>query len=166
MLRIVAAKRETAPAKLVQVAPRLGRLISRTLEKLDPPLSIRQFLVLQRIAEGTRRNVDLARVVPVSRPTMSGVIDRLVAMGMVDRELDAVDRRATALSLSASGRRVLRSHRRRLEDEVKRVLTDLTPRELAELSRGMAALERALDSRAARAAAGAVEADEPAEVGR
>jgi DNA-binding MarR family transcriptional regulator len=152
MLSIMAPAR-SVQARLVQVVPRLVRIMARALEGLDPPLSVRQFLVLQRIDEGARRNVDLARVIRVSGPTMSGVVDRLVSMGLVERVLDEDDRRAVSLSLTPEGRAVLASHSRRLEAELGKLLAHVGHRGRTELSKGIDVLDAALESKRARARA-------------
>ena len=119
--------------QLVRTIPRWARLLGQELEGLAPSLSLRQFLVLRRIDEGARRTVDVARAVRVTSPTMTRVIDRLVQMGLVTRDLDPDDRRALRLALTAAGRRLLQARRRALEARVREVLVDdgrATPAEL------------------------------------
>jgi DNA-binding MarR family transcriptional regulator len=139
--------------QLVRTIPRWARLLGQELEGLAPSLSLRQFLVLQRIDEGARRTVDVARAVRVTSPTMTRVIDRLVQMGLVTRDLDPDDRRVLRLALTAAGRRLLQARRRALEARVREVLVDdgrATPAELDAVLLACQMLTRAMDARKGR----------------
>jgi long-chain acyl-CoA synthetase len=57
----------------------------------------------------------------VSRPSVTGVIDGLVARGLVRRDPDATDRRRIDLGLTDDGRRVLAQ----ADGEVERRLTEI-----------------------------------------
>lgn len=159
---------ETPFDALTSVVPRAARFLAVVLESLDPPLSLRQFLVLDRIAAGTRRNVDLARRVQVSGPTISGVVDRLVLMGLVDRAVSADDRRAVTLSLTTRGRRILARHKTRLTAEVESLLRQggAEPSELEAVLIACLALDRALDVHREHVLASAEVAAETPEPGR
>lgn len=67
-----------------------------------------QFAALVTIGE--RPGIDqatLAGAIAYDRVTLGGVVDRLVAKGLVGREVSPKDRRARVLELSAEGRAVL-----------------------------------------------------------
>jgi DNA-binding MarR family transcriptional regulator len=138
---------------VLRTVPRWARLLGQELEGLSPPLSLRQFLVLQRIDEGTSRNVDLARTIRVTSPTMTGVIDRLVDMGLVQRDVEPADRRSFRLGLTAPGRRILNRHSRLLEARIRQVLMDdgkATETDLDAVGRAFEVLTRAMDARRRR----------------
>jgi DNA-binding MarR family transcriptional regulator len=138
---------------IVRTIPRWARLLGQELEGLEPSLSLRQFLVLQRIDEGNRRTVDVARAVRVTSPTMTRVIDRLVQTGLVTREADPDDRRVLRLALTPAGQRLLERRRQVLQTRVREVLVDdgrATPEELASVEVACQVLTRALDARKQR----------------
>lgn len=142
-----------AAAAVARLVPRLARYAGNRLDQSDPPLGLTQFYVLQRIAEGTRRGTDLARRSGVSGPTMSGVLDRLAAAGLVRREADPADRRASAVTLTERGASVLAAGDRRLVDAIDSLLEGAPHEDRAAVVRACALIERALDARVAQRAA-------------
>ena len=142
---------------ILLTVPRWARFLGQELEQLDPPLSVRQFLVLQRIDAGTSRTTDLARAVRVTSPTMTRVIDRLVEIGFVRREADQDDRRAIRLGLTPAGRRVLARHSRTLAAGIRALLDEAgtTAEEFAIVKDACAILSGAIDIRRAKEKAAA-----------
>jgi DNA-binding MarR family transcriptional regulator len=99
---------EVAAAALAEVVPRLARSLASALES-DPDisLSLRQYRVLQRLAERPHRTTELASSSGISQPSASATIAALEGRGLVERSADASDRRATLIQLSPAGRDVL-----------------------------------------------------------
>ena len=137
---------------ILHTVPRWARFLGQELEQLDPPLSVRQFLVLQRIEAGTSRTTELAKTVRVTSPTMTRVIDRLVEMGLVHRETDPDDRRAIRLALTPAGRRVLARQSKELSARIRLVLDEAgaTHDELRAVDAACEILGAALDIRRAK----------------
>jgi len=142
---------------ILHTVPRWARFLGQELEQLDPPLSVRQFLVLQRIEAGTSRTTELAKTVRVTSPTMTRVIDRLVEMGLVHRETDPDDRRAIRLALTPAGRRVLARHSKELSARIRLVLDEAgaTHDELRAVDAACEILGAALDIRRTKETAAA-----------
>jgi DNA-binding MarR family transcriptional regulator len=142
---------------ILRTVPRWARFLGQELEQLDPPLSVRQFLVLQRIDAGTSRTTDLAKTVRVTSPTMTRVIDRLVEMSLVRREADPNDRRAIRLGLTPAGRRVLGRHSKQLSARIRLVLDEAgaTHDELGTVNTACEILGGALDIRRTKESASA-----------
>jgi DNA-binding MarR family transcriptional regulator len=132
---------------LAALVPRLSRFVSLHLEHGDQPISVSQFYVLQRIATGTTRGVDLAQRARVSGPTMSGIVDRLVQAGFVARDANAEDRRVVEMSLTPAGRALLGERTSSLEESFSLLLQRATPHQLDELERTCELLARSLDDR-------------------
>ena len=65
---------------------------------------------------------ELARVLHVHKSTITGIVQRLEARGLVRRETDATDARRIRLTLSASGRRMAGPLAGTTEAAVRRVL--------------------------------------------
>jgi DNA-binding MarR family transcriptional regulator len=69
-------------------------------------MTLAQATTLRALAiEGDRRSTDLSRHLGVSPSTLTRNLDRLEDRGLVERSVDANDRRATRISLTATGRK-------------------------------------------------------------
>lgn len=115
---------------------------------LSTPLTMQQLKVLALIAAEPDRATghDLADTMSVSVSTMSGLVDRLVEHGMVQRNNDPDDRRIRRLTVTANGvatlRNLLSSSTRAMPPAV---LERLAEEDLRALVQGMAALDRAME---------------------
>ncbi|WP_425586491.1 MarR family winged helix-turn-helix transcriptional regulator [Streptomyces ziwulingensis] len=89
----------------------------------------------------------------IGLPTASRLCDRLVAAGMLERELHPHDRREVRLSLTGQGRRVLREVAERRTRALASALAELDPGDRAALGRGLASLAATRRTRPARAPA-------------
>ncbi len=94
---------------LVRLEIALWNHISASLqEKHD--LSLAFFEVLYAIGRtegGSLRVGDIARALMITVGAASKLVDRIVAAGLVRRELDSEDRRASCLALTVTGQRRL-----------------------------------------------------------
>jgi long-chain acyl-CoA synthetase len=86
-------------------AARLAKQVELALDAAD--LSLPQYRVMVFLAEGSAGASALAGTLAVSRPTITVVVDGLVAKGFVERQGDEVDRRKVHHRLTRSGRRAL-----------------------------------------------------------
>ncbi len=83
---------------------------------------------------------ELAQLEGVSHPTMSRIIAALIDQGLVAREKDLTDRRASRLSLTEAGRAAyLRVYERRLK-LIGAVLDRLKPETVADLLAALSAI--------------------------
>ncbi|MEO1686973.1 MAG: MarR family transcriptional regulator [Pseudomonadota bacterium] len=94
-------------AHLIAAANR--RLEDELAAQLRPRgLSIEQFRVLESLArDGEATMGALAGAVLVERPTLTKIVDRMSAAGLVRRAPDAVDRRRVHLRLTEAGARMV-----------------------------------------------------------
>lgn len=100
---------------LADLAPRLGRVISKALESDEgDQLTLRQYRLLERLTEHPHRTTELAATSGVSQATASSAISALESRGWVQREPDPEDGRATLLVISDEGLRVWASGRERV----------------------------------------------------
>ncbi|MBL8831578.1 MAG: MarR family transcriptional regulator [Rhodospirillales bacterium] len=101
----------------------------------DLDLTPTQFAALAKISErGEVSQNLLGRMTAMDPATIQGVIQRLMARGLIDRRPDPNDRRATLLRLSAPGRTLTREAIRRAHHVSKGVLEPLTPDDRAQLT--------------------------------
>ncbi len=96
---------DTAWRAAAHAAARLAKQVELALDAAD--LSLPQYRVMVFLAEGSAGASALAGTLAVSRPTITVVVDGLVAKGFVERQGDEVDRRKVHHRLTPSGRRAL-----------------------------------------------------------
>lgn len=113
-------------------------------------LSIPQFDLLSTLTEGEGiSQSELAERLYVTKGNVSGLVDRLVQAGLVERRAIAGDRRSYAMHLTSEGRRLAEAGIAAQRDFVSGTLGKMPKAELAELDRLILAwrdLARAVDA--------------------
>ena len=94
-----------APATPGRVVARLARQVELALTTVD--LTLPQYRVLGILGGGPEASSVLAEKLAVSRPSVTGVVDGLVARGLARRDPDAADRRRIGIEMTGDGRRLL-----------------------------------------------------------
>ena len=84
---------------------------------------------------------DLHRALAHKRSTLTSILDRLEARGLIDRTTDARDRRTFVISLTAQGRALSRRVSSHLAAFESRVLKRVSARDMAAFARVLDALE-------------------------
>ena len=96
--------------RIVRSEEELHAVVVRWLEPVSMPadLTLRQVQVLALVrATPDLTGQDLARVLDVTTPTMSGIVERIVSRGWLERRPDPADRRRQLLRVTAAGAEVL-----------------------------------------------------------
>lgn len=133
----------------VAVAPRLRLAVMRIARILrqnvdtgsDLPTTLLSVLgTVDRLGPVTLG--DLAGAEGVQPPSMTRLVARLEARGLVRREIDAHDRRVARVQLTDEGRRLLSRSRTRRTAFLAQRLRALTPGDLAALEAALPVLER------------------------
>jgi long-chain acyl-CoA synthetase len=88
-----------------RVAAWLSKRVEVALATVD--LTLPQYRVLGILAEGSSAASGLADRLAVRRPSITAVVDGLVARDLVDRRQEEDDRRRVALRLTPAGARIL-----------------------------------------------------------
>jgi len=135
----------------------------------DLELTRAQLRTLTLLAEGPDRMTSIAARLGISLPAATGLIDRLVAKGLVERERDPEDRRAVICAVAPEGWKALDRFSEVGRDEFEEVVRWLTPDELETVVAGVALVVDAIDrAEASRkvAASENIEADRDARSGR
>lgn len=118
----------------------LHAIAMRWLDPMPMPteLTLRQVqvLVLVRAHPGLTGQ-ELADLLGVSTPTTSGLIDRIVTRGWLDRQPDPADRRRMLLRITAGGEQVLAALEEPAMQAKSQVLSGLSTDELTDLARLM-----------------------------
>lgn len=85
---------------------------------------------------------DLAAREQVAPPTITKVVEKLVAHGLVARSADATDRRISRVAITPKGARQLQTYRTRRTEWLAQRLRDLDPEERARLADAVEVLEK------------------------
>jgi long-chain acyl-CoA synthetase len=131
------------PAQAGRVFARLARQVELGLGTLE--LSLPQYRVMAFLADGDAASSLLAEKLAVSPPSITAVVDGLVAKGLVERKADPSDRRRLPLALTAKGATALRSADAAVHDRLTQVLSHLDDDGAQAVHASVDHLERALD---------------------
>lgn len=106
----------------------------KSLDVLDGAVTLPQFRMLAVLADiGPARSVQVARALGLEASTVTRLADRLVATGHVSRGTEEGHRGVVALELTASGQLLIRKVAAWREQELARMLGQLTIEEQAGL---------------------------------
>lgn len=111
-------------------------LETKLLREASPlPLTVPQFNLLKLMTHNGRHYVgEVADFLGVSPPAATKNIDKLEHLGLVVRTPSEGDRRATLLSVSPKGRRLVRQYDELKTQRLARVLEQFSPEEIERLS--------------------------------
>lgn len=87
---------------LTAIGPRIQRII-RGQVRPAAGLSMPQYIALRALHRGPMSSGALAQRFGVSRPTVTRMVDGLIKKGLVERQIDPIDRRVTMVSLTDAG---------------------------------------------------------------
>jgi long-chain acyl-CoA synthetase len=125
-----------------RVAAWLSKRVEVALGTVD--LTLPQFRVLGILAEGSSAASGLADRLAVRRPSITALIDGLVARGLVDRRQEQDDRRKVALRLTKEGERILDEADRAVDDYIVSIAGCLPNKEEAMALRSLELWGRAM----------------------
>lgn len=130
--------------ELVANSSSFRRAYARGLDGRRSLIAIRVLANLQ--SGGPLRIGELATREAVTQPTMTGIVNRLVADNLVERRADAQDARASAVTLTDAGRQELEQARTAAAQSVRPALETLSPDDLEILQRAANLLGRLGDT--------------------
>lgn len=109
----------------------------KLIREVSPvPLTLSQFHLLKLMfLNGEHQVGEVADFLGVSSPAATKNIDKLEALGLVVRTPSKGDRRATLLSVSSKGHRLVKRYEELTSARLARVLAKFRPEELDELCR-------------------------------
>ncbi|MBI5105051.1 MAG: MarR family transcriptional regulator [Solirubrobacterales bacterium] len=131
----------------------LGEALDRRVRALnrlvrahtDYGLSITAASVLSRLTDGPQRVTELASAEAVAQPSMTALVGRLEARGLVTRTRDQADARAVLVALTDEGRERLLDARRRRAEVLAERLRALDPDVRAAIAAALPLLDQLLD---------------------
>lgn len=140
----LAASKEALAERLTDLMQRVLRrtrpLLAEELSEVE--LTMPQYRTLALLTHGPARVCDLAEALGIRPPTASGIVDRLVAKGLVDRRPGATDRRSVSCVLTAAGRNEIDRRFHISRKRVRSIVDNLSRDALAEILHGMEILAR------------------------
>jgi len=135
----------------VLTASRLLVAISaRSLAAVQEHVTLPQFRMLVVLAGGRTKLVTLAERLAVNPSTAMRMVDRLIAAGLVDRQINPDNRRENVLRLTEAGRRIVDEVTARRREEIAAIVARMPPGQ----RRGLVAALRAFSEAGDEAPAG------------
>ncbi len=125
-------------------AARTLAIASRVVEKSLGDMTLPQLRILSLVARAPERASRLASQSDVSRPTLTGVLDGLVARGWVERTEVEGDRRGVELEATTEGRAALERAQDAVATRLDHILELVEPARRAAAIAGLEALGEAL----------------------
>jgi DNA-binding MarR family transcriptional regulator len=117
------------------------KLIMTTLAEAEGDLKLLHFEIMRVLKlEGTMHPSRIGEKLLIAKAQMTHLIDKLVEVGFVTREMDSIDRRTFNLTITEKGRRVLDEADNLVINAVSDVMTSLSEKELESLSYTLRAL--------------------------
>ena len=125
-----------------RVAAWLSKRVEVALAGMD--LTLPQYRVLGILGEGSAAASGLADRLAVRRPSITALVDGLVARDLVDRRQEDVDRRRVALRLTPDGARILAEADRAVDDYLISIAGHLPDKDEAMALRSLELWARAM----------------------
>ena len=125
---------------LLSVPPLIFRVVRRKLIKtsladIDIDIKFAHFEIMQVLKdEGTLHVAEIGERLQIAKAQMTHLIDKLVELNMVERNVDTADRRTINITLTDRARTFLEEHESNVMDAVRENMATLTDKELETLS--------------------------------
>lgn len=129
-------------ARLSLSITRLARVLRQKDSGRLPPAAASMYATIVR--DGPISLGDLAAAEGISPSTVTKIVNKLEAQGLIDRIVDPFDRRVHLVRLSARGRRSIEAYRTKRNAWLEKQLDQLDDAEKAGLATALAVFERLL----------------------
>ena len=134
---------EQCANKILQVIPEITHFLRDEVRQYGKPrLSLSQLRILYFLDHHPQSSLsEVAEYLDVTRPTMSGAIERLVKQGFVTRTGDPIERRRILLSLTSAGGKYQQQVYQSLLDRIGQKLNSLSDEDTSKIMAGLLLLE-------------------------
>jgi DNA-binding MarR family transcriptional regulator len=120
-------------------------LIKTTLVDMNPELKMIHVEIMHVLQDEGRLHVaEIGEKLQIARAQMTHLIDKLVEMQIVERQMNQADRRTLDIDLTEKGKDLLEEHENSTVNAVREYLSSLTEEELARLSSSLRNLREIL----------------------
>ncbi len=133
----------TVAGDLLSIPPLILRMLRRkliktTLAGIEPDINLPHFEIMKVLQEeGTLHVAEIGERLQIAKAQMTHLIDRLVELGFVERQMDAADRRTLNIALTGRGRRLMEEHEANLVNAVREYMASLTDDDIETLSESL-----------------------------
>jgi DNA-binding MarR family transcriptional regulator len=133
----------TVAVDLLSVPPLIFRLLRRKLVKttlagVDADINLPHFEIMRVLKEeGTLHVAEIGERLQIAKAQMTHLIDKLVELDLVEREMNESDRRTLNIALTTRGQRLVEEHEANLVNAVRENMSSLTAADLATLSESL-----------------------------
>lgn len=111
------------------------KLLKTALVSIDMDISPLHFEIMKLLHEaGILHVAEIGERLRIARPQMTHLIDKLVDVGIVERQTDTIDRRMINIVLTDKGKTTLKEHDSNIRKAMRETLSCLTDEELDDLS--------------------------------
>ena len=127
----------TSHERLLPLMFEMGRLLKSEISR--DGVSMPSFLNLETLRFIQEQKAptmsDIAEYLKIAPPSATALVNSFVKEGIIERSPDAVDRRIVRLRLSKKGTALLKEVMRKREKAFARIISSLSKKDCAELSR-------------------------------
>ncbi|MFC2070692.1 MarR family winged helix-turn-helix transcriptional regulator [Chloroflexota bacterium] len=133
---------------LFSTMPLIGRSIRRkllktALESFSDDITPPHFEIIKLLEEvGTLHIAEIGERLQIARPQMTHLIDRLVELDIVERQVGTKDRRMINVTLTEKGGTIIKEHEDQMRQATMEALSSLTTGELEDLSASLRTLRK------------------------
>ena len=120
---------ESIANEMSLIGPRIGRAIVMKMTQAHDFSNAQIFTILALYEEGKTRITDLACLLRVSAPTMTGIVSRLEQGGHLQRVHDTKDRRVVYATLTPKGLALAKRMRAVAQKRWMEILSHVPPEE-------------------------------------
>jgi DNA-binding MarR family transcriptional regulator len=111
------------------------KLLKTALANIDLDVTPLHFEIMKLLHEaGTLHPAEIGERLLVARAQMTHLIDKLVDLGIAERQTNTADRRTTNILLTSEGKALFEEHDSNIKNAIKETLSHLTDEELESLS--------------------------------
>jgi len=128
---------------LLSIPPLVFRIIRRkliktTLADIDVDIKFPHFEIMMVLKEeGTLHPAEIGEKLLIAKAQMTHLIDKLVDLNLVEREMDSADRRTLNIALTDKGRKFLKIHENNIVNAVREYISCLEDGEIEDLSHSL-----------------------------
>ena len=114
------------------------RLINTTLADIDIDIKFPHFEIMIVLKEeGTLHPAEIGEKLLIAKAQMTHLLDKLVELGLVERNMDPADRRTLNIVLTDKGKKLLETHENNILNAVREYISCLEEREIEDLSNSL-----------------------------
>jgi len=118
------------------------KLLRMDLNGVSGDLTRLHLAIMGMLRKKSMTASDLAKIFAIPKSQMTHLLDKLVAMDIIERQPAAEDRRAINLVLTDNGRNIQRDMKSRVRENIKERLKGLSDSELEEMSGALEILKK------------------------